>query len=183
MRTTTKGILWEVVAPVARWPVRSPLRLCMVTAAIVLLLVAVAHLTGGDANTTSAVSAERHTVATATSGSSTSSASSVAVPSNQSLSTQARKFVVAWARPRLSQAAWWHGILAGRPAMTFAQALSQTDPSTIPATKVTGPARVLSTTPTLVSVRVPTDAGDVMVVLAPTGGRWLVTNLLPAAKG
>lgn len=45
--STNREVLWEVVRPVLAWPMRSPVRLGLVAAALVLVLVLVAQISGG----------------------------------------------------------------------------------------------------------------------------------------
>lgn len=90
-------------------------------------------------------------------------------------------FVKAWARPDLSQVKWWAGVSATHPDEAFAAALGQTDPRTIPASKVVGAPKVIETSATLARVQVHTNGPTVIVVLTPgEGGRWAVSNILPA---
>ncbi|HEX8973316.1 hypothetical protein [Oryzihumus sp.] len=58
--------------------------------------------------------------------------------------------------------------------------LSSTDPAQVPASTVTGEAKLLRTTVTSEVVEVPTNGGPVAVTLHAAGGRWKVTDIEPA---
>jgi hypothetical protein len=97
--------------------------------------------------------------------------------------TAAVGFVTVWARPMLPAEQWVAGV-RGYLAPDLEQALSYTDPAAVPATRVTGPVRMVHVQPdgAAASFDVPTDAGTVRVDLARLEGRWLVTDLVPAAS-
>ena len=88
----------------------------------------------------------------------------------------------AFAQPQVSSAAWWAG-LAPLLSPVAAQAYQGTDPATVPAHQVTGPARLTGDpgTPYLVRVAVPTDVGIYLVLLSRAGQSrpWLVERLTP----
>lgn len=88
-----------------------------------------------------------------------------------------------YARPGISAQAW---IDALDPYLTqdAAAAFANTDPSTIPAHKVTGSANVLaaSTAPGAL-VDVPTDVGTYRVFLLKDGDGWLADQITPPRRG
>ena len=90
------------------------------------------------------------------------------------------RYVAVWARPGLNREAWHTGV---RPLVVgpYAQLLADTDPANVPATAVTGPPRVLSSTTAVVICAVPTDAGPVHVTVVDQDGRWLVATAGPAS--
>ena len=91
----------------------------------------------------------------------------------------ARAAMTAYARPDLSARAWWAGL---RPYLTAdAQAAyAGTDPVTIAARAVIGPARLTpASLPALARVAVPTDTGLYVVLLSRSPGRpWSVERLI-----
>ena len=57
--------------------------------------------------------------------------------------------------------------------------LDGADPRQVPATRVTGDAALVKTTPTSATVSVPTDGGRINVTLVRTGGTWKANALAP----
>lgn len=93
----------------------------------------------------------------------------------------ARTFMQAFARPDLSETAWWARV---GPLLTPSgrQAVYGTDPALIPVTTVTGPAKVLPNAEKDARiVTVPTDIGDYTLFLAwdRASSRWLVQTVQP----
>jgi hypothetical protein len=86
-------------------------------------------------------------------------------------------FTRAWAHPALGPEEWWRGV---RPYAEpgYAQLLRTVEPSNVPATRVVGPARTVTTEPGLVVVDVPTDAGTCRVTVAKTSATtgWQVST-------
>ena len=80
----------------------------------------------------------------------------------------ATRFAAIWTDHQLDRAAWWRAL---QPLLTpaMARGTAAVDPAEIPATAVTG-AATIAAGPGLV-VRVPTDAGGLLVRLDPTGTR------------
>ncbi|MFF5291848.1 hypothetical protein [Paractinoplanes globisporus] len=64
----------------------------------------------------------------------------------------------------------------------YARLLADTDPASVPAHSVVGPARVLSSTTAVVVAAVATDAGALKVTVVHAGGRWLVATARPASS-
>ena len=60
------------------------------------------------------------------------------------------------------------------------RALASTDPAQVPADRVTGDARLVSSARASATVVVPTDGGDVQVTLAAVGGSWEAQDIAPA---
>lgn len=93
----------------------------------------------------------------------------------------ATRFMQAFARPDLPEAAWWARVA---PLLTTSgqQAAYGTDPALIPVTKLTGPAVVLpGAEKDARTVSVPTDIGEYTLFLLwdrPTS-RWLVQTYQP----
>ena len=93
----------------------------------------------------------------------------------------ATAFMRAFARPDLTEEAWWARVA---PLLTESgrHAALGTDPARIPVTEVTGTAEVLPGAETGArTVRVPTDIGDYLLFLLyePGSGRWLVQTYQP----
>jgi hypothetical protein len=88
-----------------------------------------------------------------------------------------------YARPSIDGQTW---INALDPHLTqaAAAAFANTDPSTIPAHRVTGPASVLpASTASAALVDVPTDAGTYRLFLLNGDGGWLTDRLTPPRRG
>ncbi|TQL70627.1 hypothetical protein FB381_4566 [Nocardioides albertanoniae] len=177
--TTTRGVLWEVIAPLLRWPMRSPLRFFSVVAAIVFVIWGISQWSDApDADPAS--QPERGSASASAGGSASAGASAAPVPDPGAAAT---KFVAAWARPDLTTDQWWAGINAAHPDESLAQALGTTDPATIDATKVVGSPQVLEQTDSEASVDVATDGPKVTVYLTLIDNVWYVANILPGSAG
>ena len=88
----------------------------------------------------------------------------------------ATRFVARWARPDLP-AAQWRADVRPYAVPAYADLLDTVDPANVPATRITTPARVVTTTPERAEVDVGTDAGVLRVVCVRHGQRWLVATL------
>lgn len=202
-RPTSRGILWEVLAPVVRWPLYSPARLLTVlavVAAVVLVLPRVAGPGEGPPAASPAASA------TASPGSSPgdqrdspdgpSPSTTTPAPGGSSsppgpdlpaaATTAATTFLTSWARPAVPQRSWY-AALAPLATPDLAQGLAVTDPRNVPATRVTGPLEPEEvspnlTAPTSVVFVAATDAGAVAVTVTLTGSAWLVAHVAPAER-
>ena len=172
--TTTRGVLWEVIAPVLRWPMRSPFRFFSVVVGIVFVIWLIAQWS--DAPDAEPASQPERGAAASAKQSATATGSPAPVPDPRPLAT---KFVAAWARPDLTTEQWWAGINAARPDESLAQALGTTDPATVPATKVVGAPKVLEQTDGEARVEVTTDGPKVIVYLTLLDNVWYVANILP----
>ena len=186
----------------ARWPLWSWRNLAVSTLAVLVLLALVGRLTSATASSSGAATdpASAPTpLSTATSQPSvesipgTSALTRTATPSvgaTTSASTVARsvagedgaliaavRFVTAWARPDASAQAWLTSL---RPLCTaaFQLTLETSDPGRVPASRVTGPARVGASSSGAL-VMVPTDAGAVVVSVVREGDVWKVVNIAP----
>ena len=91
-------------------------------------------------------------------------------------------FVTAWARPSVPAQQWLAGV-QGYLAPELERSMSYTDPTRIPASKVIGAARMVHLLPdaTGASFEVPTDAGAMRVEVVLVEGRWLASDVAPAA--
>jgi hypothetical protein len=169
--TTTRGLLWEMVAPAVRWPLRSPLRFFGSLFAVLLVLALVSRFSGSSSTPAGA------SPATPTSSSSSATSGEANVPAL----VVATRFVTAWARPKAETESWWEGINSVGVDPALAQVLGQTDPRAIPATEVVGTAELVEETDSTASVEVHTDGPTVLVSLIRSpGSGWIVSNILPS---
>lgn len=84
--------------------------------------------------------------------------------------TVATKWTQAWARhPAGTTPQSWVGGLMPYTTPEYLGVLTTVDPSNVPATKVTGPARAVAVSPSSVRVDVPTDALTLVVLVVNTG--------------
>ena len=177
--TTTRGVLWEVIAPVLRWPMRSPFRFFSVVVGIVFVIWAISQWSDApDADPAS--QPDRGSASSTAGGSASAGGSAAPVPDPGPAATT---FVAAWARPDLSNDQWWDGINAAHPDESLAQALGTTDPASVPATKVVGSPKVLDQTESEARVEVATDGPKVVVYLTLIDNVWHVANILPGSAG
>lgn len=75
-RPSTRGVLWEVIAPVVRWPLRSPARLIGTIVAGIVLMCAVGRLDGGQDTAPEPATSSTSSTSTPSTSSPTSTASS-----------------------------------------------------------------------------------------------------------
>ena len=186
----------------ARWPLWSWRNLAVSTLAVLILLALVGRLTSATASSSGAATdpAPGPTpLSTATSQASvepvpgTSSMTGPATPSvgattsastaagsvvdKDGAQTAAVRFVTAWASPDASAQAWLTSL---RPLCTaaFQLTLETSDPGRVPASRVTGTARVGASSDGAL-VTVPTDAGAVVVSVVREGKVWKVADIAP----
>ncbi|MFC8503151.1 hypothetical protein ACFUC1_12380 [Pedococcus sp. NPDC057267] len=90
----------------------------------------------------------------------------------------ATAFVSAWATTTAGEQAWLTGM---KPWATpkLANSMNGTDPAQVPATKVTGDARLTATKGRTATVSVPTDGGRIAVGLVQVAGAWKADTLAP----
>jgi hypothetical protein len=89
----------------------------------------------------------------------------------------ATAYATAWARPDLRATSWWRGV-ARYAEPGYADLLRSVEPANVPASRVTGAARVVRAAAGVVVVDVPTDAGTCRVTVADTSGagEWKVST-------
>lgn len=198
---SSKGILWEVLAPIVRWPLRSPARFYTVVGVALVVLFAGARLSDGggsasatevpsatptqsESSTPTSTPASPTSTATATSSSAAPSASATTTALPPAASTAATTFLKTWARPTLPQSQW---LAAVKPLATpdLAKGLAVTDPRNIPANQVTGglsPREVSPnfTAPTRVVFVGETNAGAMAVTVVKGKAGWLVQSIAPS---
>jgi hypothetical protein len=83
-------------------------------------------------------------------------------------------YVRAWARPHLSHEAWLTSVLL-YTTPEYGRILATVDPANVPATTITGPVTVRTSTTAAVTADVPTDAGLLRVTVVARDSIWLVT--------
>jgi hypothetical protein len=186
---------------VLRWPLWSWRNLSITAVALLLVLFGLGRviepakitLTAGHAPVASAhpkALAPSPTVSSATPPSpagvtvpgTTLPTSAIPAPANESVTAVATAFAQAWSSSGRSQQEWRRGI---QPFVTpaLASGLAQTDPSRVPATKLTGEAVLLRASATSAQVRVPTDGGSIVVTLKRAeSSPWRVSEVAPAGQ-
>jgi hypothetical protein len=91
--------------------------------------------------------------------------------------TAATRWTQAWARhPAGTTTQSWVDRLKPYTTDEYLGVLATVDPSNVPASKVTGPARAILVSPSSVRVQVPTDAVDLVVLVVNTGDGWKVAG-------
>jgi hypothetical protein len=106
----------------------------------------------------------------------TTSRAAVPIAPNPAVLATAKNFTEAWVRWQLSKARWYAGV-APWATVDLRDQLRYTDPHNVPASKVTGHPKVISTADGYTSVLVPTDKGSVALILTEVGSRWLVASV------
>lgn len=195
-RVTSRGILWEVLAPVIRWPLRSPTRLAAVVGGVLLVMVLSARLgAGGDPapspSPSPSVSASSSSATPSTPPPVTSSPASTPGASTPppaaalppAASSVAQSFLTAWARPEVAQPAWFAAL---KPLSTadLAAGLAQTDPRNVPALTLTGDLEPREVSPNLAAptravLVADTTTGQIAVTVVLQGKAWLVQQIAP----
>lgn len=163
----------------------------LVPLALAAALTLTACTTGADPNVTAPTAAPDMSTAPNPSTSSTPSvyddataqpAPDASEGAQQSAVDAAEKVVRTYAQPTLSSDEWAQQMT---PLLSQSGAIAYEgqDPTTIPATKVTGSGKVLpGATDVALNVLVPTDAGDYNVALSRSGDSapWLANEIRPA---
>lgn len=155
------------------------------TRTLLLPLVIVVALVSGGCGTAAATAPPSSAPVTAASSVDSGDEDGVGVaassPAAPAAVAAALAFVTAWARPELAPDRWYAGV---REVVIpqYARLLADTDPASVPAHSVVGPAQVLSSTTAVVVAVVATDAGEVQVTVVHVGGRWLVATARPGSS-
>jgi hypothetical protein len=181
MATTTRGLLWELLAPIVRWPMYSPKRLVAVLVGLTVAVFVIGKVSSDPLSVAqTAASSISPTVSSTVSPAATSSTeASDPVPTSDALQV-ARAFVKAWAQPQLSPNAWWRQV-SRYTDEGFGQALGSTNPAQVPATRLRS-VRLVSQEGDRAEVNVRTDGPTVRVLLVKDDSRWQVVNLLPSSE-
>ncbi|HEY8721594.1 hypothetical protein [Pengzhenrongella sp.] len=192
-------MIWAVLAPVIRWPLRSPWRLIGVIVVVILGVNAAGALNSSGGGPP-ARATESPTTANSTPGNATPTPSGSPPPAraahdeignsdalsgdpaatNDSVAAAqaAAQFVAAWARPDLSATAWHAAV---RPLVTpkFYTALQTTDPANIPAATVSGQPVQVALNKEAGVFDVPTRSTYVRVFVELHAQTWLATDVQP----
>lgn len=95
----------------------------------------------------------------------------------QSATAVAGAFVRAWSSDGSRDV--WYAAMERWASPELLRSLGSTDPAQVPADRVTGDARLVSSAKTSATVLVPTDGGDVLVTLSASGGGWKARDIAP----
>ncbi len=96
-------------------------------------------------------------------------------PAVAAATTTVTGFAAAWVRRDVPADQWWTAV-SGYCEPGFADRLRSTDPGTVPAGRITGPATPVISRAGLAVYQVPTSAGVLHVQVALLGGTWKVTT-------
>lgn len=180
----------------ARWPLWSWRNLVITTIATLALLAGVGRLTdtlsADSSSSSSAVgpsSAPTVPAASlpatsppsgpATTAAPTTSAPLAATPASKGSPVDvATALVTAWAKPGEGESQWLAGMKPWATA-DLVSSMAGTDPTQVPATKVTGDAALRAIKARTATVSVPTDGGRVAVELVQQSGAWKADSLAP----
>lgn len=180
-----------------RWPLWSWRNLTVSVVLTLALLAVVGRATDGQASPLPATAPTTLTTTTITSGppssapttaspvrTQTATATTRMQPSSgaapaDSATAVATAFVRAWSSNFASKDGW-HAAMKPWATPELLQSLASTDPAQVPADRVTGDAKLVSSTKSSATVRVPTDGGDVLVTVSAAGRGWKVRDIAPA---
>lgn len=191
-----------------RWPLWSPYRLAGVAALMLLVLTLASRAldtpdhpsstTGNQAPSPTPAAAQPgrrpHLETTATtapasppapssrSGPTASTASGLPEGQRARAARAARAFTAAWTHPPGVGDREWHQRVAARATGRLADLLARTDPTRVPATRVTGSARVTAAGEGAAEVVVPTDAGWMRVTVTRTSDGWRASAITPPTR-
>jgi hypothetical protein len=173
------------------WPLRSPARLVLTAVAVLGVVVAITVGVGKTARTPAATDAtSTPTVVVGPGGPGLTPVPTLLPPVAELKPTTlpvsaapsealrvASSWARAWVRPPdgTSSTKWLDGM---RTTTTdeYLGVLAGVDPSNIPATKVTGPARAVAVSPRSLQVRVPTDTLTLLITVVDTDAGWRVSG-------
>lgn len=196
-RSSNSGVVWQVIAPWVRWPLRSPTRLAMVLVGLTLVFIVASNVThrvdsadaapaatpASDAGTTtsspgpSLTSTIPPTAAPSSASTTAGQPAAASAPAGDTPGSVAAAFVTLWARPDVTQPSWSQA-LQPMAAQAYGQELTTVLPVNVPARSVTGaaPAEV---TGAQAYVVVTTDVGTVRVALTDAAQGWRVDSVSP----
>jgi hypothetical protein len=191
--------MWEVLAPIVRWPLYSPARFAaVVIGALVAVLIAGEINDGSGPHATTSrpapsIVVPQHSTPPPSTGSATASSGDASAATEQlsvdpadgnpsaAAADTAAAFVAAWARPDLDADEWTAGV---RPLVTtelWSTGLSMTDPASTPAVTVRGEPRQVGMNAEEAVFDVPTSGARVRIHLTRGAdeGAWLVSGVEP----
>jgi hypothetical protein len=174
------------------WPLRSPARLVLTAVAVLGVVVAVTVGVGKTARSPAATDATTPTpsVVVGSGGPALTPDPTLLPPVAELKPTTlplsaapseamrvASNWARAWVRPPdgTSAAKWLDGMRA-TTTDEYLGVLAGVDPSNIPATKVTGPAKAVAVSPRSLQVRVPTDTLTLLITVVDTDDGWRVSG-------
>lgn len=176
-----------------RWPLWSWRNLTITAVLMLALLAVVGRATDGQASprpaaapaTTSPSASIQGTTPASPSPRPTTTTGSTSAPSasgpvtKQSATAVASAFVRAWSSDGPSRDAWY-AAMERWASPELLRSLASTDPAQVPADRVTGDGRLISSAKSSATVLVPTDGGDVLVTLSASDGGWKARDIAPA---
>lgn len=190
--------MWEVLAPIVRWPLYSPARFIAVVVVALAGVFVVGEVNDDPAPVAAATGFASPTPARVDASPSPSTAATASMPADATATDElsvdpadddpsaaaadaAAAFVAAWARPDLDAKAWAAGV---RPLVTselWSTGLKLTDPSSTPEVTVRGEPRQVAMNAEEGVLDVPTTGAwvRVHVVSDPAEGEWLVSRVEP----
>lgn len=191
--------MWDVLAPIVRWPLYSPRRFIGVVIVAFVTVFMLGEINDGSRADVAAPGPASPSVvparpsppasampAAVASGDASAATDALSVdPADEDPSAaaadSAAAFVAAWARPDLDADAWAAGV---RPLVTtdlWSTGLNMTVPSSTPAVTVRGEPRQVAMNPEGAVLDVPTTGPwvRVHVVHVPAEGKWLVSDVEP----
>jgi hypothetical protein len=164
---------------------RSRYGVALLLAGTVLVILTGARLLGGDDNAATGLSpaegGRQTTTVNPTAGDDgvTSPAppqQPVTSPGTARPLAVAQAFAAAWVPHRVSEQAWYTGLLP-HSTPTLAAKLSGVDPGGVPADRITGEPTLVPRGATFVEVTFPVDTGVLRLRLVAPEGRWLVDGV------
>lgn len=183
--------MWsEILRPILRWPLRSPLRLLASLAAALVLIFGLGSLNrqGGDTRPIAQATATTDEQSGADQPSGQDSGGGAggldedeeeAAPEPPAIAVQrAAAFLTAWARPTVP-AEQWRADLAPFVDPLLAQGLALTDPVNIPASRVEDAGTLVRAATRSALYDFATDAGTVQVTMTSDGITWWVSEVTP----
>ena len=182
--------MWsEILRPILRWPLRSPLRLLASVAAALVLIFGLGSLNRQDDDTRPAAqttsSTQTRPQGAGPSGQSTAGGASLLdedeeeAPEPPAIAAQrAAAFLTAWARPAIP-AEQWRADLAPFADPLLAQGLALTDPVNVPASRVEDSGKLVRAATRSALYDFATDAGTVRVTMTSDGIAWWVSEVTP----
>ncbi len=180
-----------------RWPLWSWRNLTITAVAALVILAALGRVTGGEEPSAASAEGAPATVSPSASPPSatgttapTATATTTAAPAptetphpapsgaSGSPVSAATAFVTAWTQTTSGDTAWLDGMKPWATPSLIAS-LDGTDPTQVPASRVTGDAALVKTSGTAATVSVPTDGGRVAIAMVSQSSSWKANGLAP----
>lgn len=192
--TTTRGVLWEVLAPVVRWPMYSPMRFGLVLVAVLTALLVVGELTSDGSGDPPAASASPGSADTSSEPSTESGTGNTNEPSphasepthagtERAVGTLARRFVAAYLESKDPRPAWL-ARLRGMATPELGRSLGTVDRANVAELgRRVVDVEVRGMSATAAAAVVKTDVGELTVEIAHSGQEWQVVRVVPTDPG